>query len=172
MLLQACLAALGPSQALAGGWTAANPWSLQLSHDRRGSAVGMSYRLRFSFSFSDLGRPAVRAEREPVASMRAGLLGILKSTRLSVHGVRLKPFDRLIRLPVEEAGVGAAEASSAVPPAAVEALKADARREMKRWLVRTLFDRALPQARRAPGWQKDAVAADLALAGRAWSADN
>lgn len=150
----------------------ANPWSLRFHRDWRGSGVSMGYQLRWGGSQGQAARGAARARLDPFSNLRA----IVQSARFELYGVRLSPFRRLEAAP-ERPAAGRAAApgepagSAPGPGAALDGLQAQAGREMRRFLVRTVFNRALPGASAAPQWQKEAVAADLVDAGRSWIAD-
>ncbi|MBI4346190.1 MAG: hypothetical protein HY553_05005 [Elusimicrobia bacterium] len=168
--MKVLLKALALLAALALPAAAHNPWELHIRHGFRETGVTMNYSVRWSFS--DLKRP-------PRPSAGGELRDIIRSVRLDLYGVKVKPFRDLAR------AMPAASASAAAPVAAgaparrarlelapvVENLRRDARREAKTWLVTTLFDAAIPHASHAPRWQKHAVADDLVAAARVWTAD-
>ncbi|MBI5201999.1 MAG: hypothetical protein HY925_10465 [Elusimicrobia bacterium] len=137
----------------------ANPWNLELGHDRSGSRVSMSYRIRWDFS--DLKRAP--RPKEFLASAR----GIWRGVRLEVYGMRLRPFRR-DEAP-ESAGRPGQTALARASEAVVSDLRADARRQFTSFLIRSAFNRALPKAAGAPGWEKDAVVAGLFDTGRVWA---
>lgn len=158
-----------------------NPWFLHVRRSYRDSSVAMNYQVRWDFS--DLKRsPRDLAESlaAPLKTLDSGLRGMLYSTRLDLYGVRMRPFRDIVR--VEPPAAALARTVGDGEPAAkrrkridldplLEDARRDARREARRFLITTIFDAALPQARGAPWWQKEAAADDLVALTRSWGSE-
>lgn len=160
------------------------PWSINYGIDRRGRrSVGFDYNVRWDPAHLFETTDASRGRRtSPVEDLGDFALDLLGATRLNVYGVRIKPFRARESGPVPVAvaastGTGQdarvpyypapRRRSLVIEPLAD--LRRNGRREAERFLVREGFDAALPRARGAPYWQKEAVSRGLLDAGRSWS---
>lgn len=158
-----------------------NPWFLHVRRSYRDSSVAMNYQVRWDFSdLKRSPRELAVSLAAPLKTLDSGLRGMLHSTRLDLYGVRVRPFRDFVRVepPAEEP----APSSGATEPAAkprrrididplLDDARRDARREAKRFVITMIFDAALPQARGAPWWQKEAAAEDLVALTRAWGSE-
>lgn len=161
---------LAPLLALTFPCLAAEPWSFELGHDGRGSRVAMSYRVRWDLAdVKAAPRRLASAMRRPGAVLGAQAKGMLHGVKLNLYGIRLRPFR-------EETGMAAAgSAGSGESLTAgrhlLDRLHADARRELRSFLIRSVFDRSLPSAAGAPYRQKEALFAGLIDTTRSWTAE-
>ncbi|MBI4346189.1 MAG: hypothetical protein HY553_05000 [Elusimicrobia bacterium] len=159
---------LAPLLALALPCLAAEPWSFELGHDGRGSRVAMSYRVRWDLSdVTAAPRRLAAAVRRPAAVLGGQAKGMLHGIKLNLYGIRLRPFrEQAAQAPSGGAGPGETQTAGG---RVLERLHADARRELRSFLIRSLFDRSLPAAAGAPYRQKEALFAGLVDSTRSWT---
>lgn len=159
---------LAPLLALALPCVAAEPWSFELGHDGRGSRVAMSYRIRWDLSdVKAAPKRLASAARRPAAVLASQAKGLLHGVKLNLYGIRLRPFRREAG-PAAAGGAGAGESLTA-GQRLLDRLHADARRELRSFLIRSVFDRSLPSAAGVPFRQKEALFAGLLDTTRSWT---
>lgn len=163
----------------------ASPWSLNLSQDERGASVGMSYRLRWDGDDFLRSPSAVLDKlRNPFRSADWTMRDLAEATRVDLYGLRVRPFRGLFADPRAYAPAGGAggsgEASAPLSgserrkrwlAAELDELRRNAKSDARRWMIRTAFNEALPNASQAPQWQKEAVAGGLLDVSRSWGSE-
>jgi hypothetical protein len=162
-----------------------NPWSLNYGYDRRGTRVGLDYRIRFDADdLLDSPRKVSDNFTSPSDTAQSIVYGLLKGARLNLYGVSVSPFRELSNAPVATPAAvdGSTTAAPGAPPAPGRRLRLsldplgdiqrNGPREFQRALLREGFNLALPQNRGVPGWQKEAFGRSVLDAGRIWSEDS
>ncbi|MBI5202867.1 MAG: hypothetical protein HY925_14845 [Elusimicrobia bacterium] len=157
------------------------PWFVELRHTRHSSSVQLGYQIRFdSADLRQAPRRLLAGLTAPFRTIDDGARSLLSGTRVNLYGLKFKPFKDLRRRRPGGARSSGIVASAPPPPAGasprpkldlavyLEDARRDAKREARRWMIDTLFDAALPMARGAPWWQKEAVARDLVDMTRVW----
>lgn len=162
-----------------------SPWATSFGYDQRGTRVDLRYRIRWDIDDA-IHSPRSIGETlsNPGRSLEWGAWGLMQGWRLELYGARLRPF-RAMRAPrlIEDSppsapsplradgGLGEVLRPRRNLELAIDDLGASARRELRHMAVRQGFDMAIPQARGAPYWQKDAAASGLMQAGDSWEVD-
>lgn len=159
----------------------ASAWAVSFGRDRRGSSASINYRLRWDFD--DVRRSPetlLRHLQNPLDSFDFTLRGLAEETRVDLYGVHMKPFRGLFHAPLPGGTTAAYDGLTVVGVVAaarqrrrwydvdplVKELERGARRDARRFLIKSAFDSALPSASGAPLWQKEAVAGGLLDIGR------
>lgn len=188
----AFLAALLSAPALAGR-SEPDPLYLQITQTRYDSRISLGWQIRWQGAeLLDTPRQIALGLGSALSAPDEGLRSLLWGTRFNLYGVRLKPFRRVEEPPLEKPAIAAAagaapegaaaERGPAPAPAAPKAssrlrlepdwegLKLQGRRDLRRWVLTSVFDQVLPQARSAPRWQKEAAVGGLSDGARSWDA--
>ncbi|MBI5200260.1 MAG: hypothetical protein HY925_01625 [Elusimicrobia bacterium] len=163
-----------------------SPWYVAFGRDWRGSSASINYQLRWDFD--DVRRsPAflLGRLRNPIGTADLTLRGVAEETRFDLYGLHVKPFRGLFVEPLPLAATGPSVAVGPAAPAGptprrrrwydvdpyLEEIERSARRDARRFLIKTAFDSTLPTARGAPQWQKEAATKGLLDLGRSWESD-
>lgn len=166
-----------------------DPLYLQITQTRYDSRISLGWQLRWQGTeLLDTPRQIASGLGSALSAPDEGLRALLWGTRFNLYGVRLKPFRRASEPPPERpAAAAVADGAPAqapkddAPPAPAasgrlrlepdwEGLKRQGRRDLRLWVLTSVFDQVLPQARSAPRWQKEAAVGSLSDGARSWDA--
>ncbi|MBI3550029.1 MAG: hypothetical protein HY078_13405 [Elusimicrobia bacterium] len=148
-------------------WAGPGPWATSVGYDDRGARADVSFRVRWDRRDAlRLPLEGGKALLDPFGTVASVVGGALGSPRLQLYGVVFRPVRRGAPASASK-GAGASSASSAAPTEepgialslapSLDSLTGDAKRELRRWMVRETFDHSLRNHRDAPYWQKQAL---------------
>ncbi|OGR58101.1 MAG: hypothetical protein A2X36_12770 [Elusimicrobia bacterium GWA2_69_24] len=164
----------------------ASPFNVSFWYDERGTRVNLDYRLRWDFSdVRRLPGASMDALRSPIASLETLTWDLTRGASIGVYGVRIRPARMLVRQgpPAGTPGAGTVGAGVEADPSpwssrfklsltpVIQDIRRDLRSTIRRQLVTSGVDAALPQARGASRAQKEALADDAFHAGESMGLD-
>ncbi|MFH1724675.1 MAG: hypothetical protein ABII00_08635 [Elusimicrobiota bacterium] len=170
------------SDCIASGET---PFILALRHDERGTRVALDYTLRWDLA--DLMRLPTRTREvilSPMGGLREVSCGLTRGASIGVYGLRIRPT-RIFVFETGEQGPRKAAAGGQQGGAngnggesrrrlrlsltpVIDDIRRDLRSAIRRQIIASGFDAAVPEARNASFAQKEAVVEDAILAGESF----